>query len=221
MLRVVENLKPQSRPEIIDNSANLDLVKKEGNPEFEPLIIARPTELIEKLLPRFDSSCKKLTEEKTDEKESLDSECNSIVHANSTKNEIANNPAISLSPNCDSTSHANGTKDGVVADSVPSINNSMNSQNTESKFEISKYNTQKEKDELLLRLLCENRERRKSIVSENAFPPDIENKCTLQKEKVDGGGETPQPQCTLTVCGGGGTFTKNTFTTCRGWGASP
>ena len=146
MLRVVENLKPQSRPEIIDNSANLDLVKKEGNPEFEPLIIARPTELIEKLLPRFDSSCKKLTEEKTDEKESLDSECNSIVHANSTKNEIANNPAISLSPNCDSTSHANGTKDGVVADSVPSINNSMNSQNTESKFEISKYNTQREKD---------------------------------------------------------------------------
>jgi hypothetical protein len=34
--------------------------------------------------------------------------------------------------------------------------------------------------------LCENKERRKSIVSENAFPPDIENKCTLQKEKVDG-----------------------------------
>jgi hypothetical protein len=44
MLRVVENLKP-------------------------PLVIARPTELIEKLLPRFDSSCKKLIEEKTDEKE--------------------------------------------------------------------------------------------------------------------------------------------------------
>ena len=74
MLRVVENLKPQSRPEIIDNSAKLDLVKKEGNPEFEPLVIARPTELIEKLLPRFDSSCKKLTEEKTDGKKSLDSE---------------------------------------------------------------------------------------------------------------------------------------------------
>ena len=71
MLRVVENLKPQSRPEIIDNSAKLDLVKKEGNPKFEPLVIAKPTELIEKLLPRFDSSCKKLTEEKTDEKESL------------------------------------------------------------------------------------------------------------------------------------------------------
>ena len=163
MLRVVENLKPQSRPEIIDNSAKLESVKKEGNPDFEPLVIARPTELIEKLLPRFDSSCKKLTEEKTDEKESLDSECNSIIHANS-------------------------TKDGVKTDSVPLINNSMNSQNPESKFEISKYNTQKEKDELLLRLLCENRERRKSIVSENAFPPDIENKCTLQKEKVDGGG---------------------------------
>jgi hypothetical protein len=68
MLRVVENLKPQSRPEIIDNSAKLDLVKKESNPEFEPLVIARPTELIEKLLPRFDSSCKKLTEKKTDRK---------------------------------------------------------------------------------------------------------------------------------------------------------
>ncbi len=185
---MVENLKPQSRPEIIDNSAKLDLVKKEGNPEFEPLVIARPTELIEKLLPRFDSSCRKLTEEKTDEKESLDSECNSIIHANSTKNEIANNPAISLSPNCDSTSHANDTKDEVITNSVPSINNGMNSQNTESKFEISKYNTQKEKDELLLKLLCENRDRRKSIISENGFPPDIENKCTLPREIVDGGG---------------------------------
>jgi hypothetical protein len=61
----------------------------------------------------------------------------------------------------------------------------MNSQNTESKFEISKYNTQKERDELLLRLLCENRERRKSIVSENAFLPDIADKGTLLK---DGGG---------------------------------
>ncbi len=46
MLRVVENLKPQSRPEIIDDSAKLESVKKEGNPEFEPLVIARPTELI-------------------------------------------------------------------------------------------------------------------------------------------------------------------------------
>ncbi len=58
MLRVVENPKSQSRPEIIENSAKLDLIKKEGNPEFEPLVIAGPTELIEKLLPRFDSSCK-------------------------------------------------------------------------------------------------------------------------------------------------------------------
>jgi hypothetical protein len=130
MLRVVENPKLQSRPEVIDNSAILDLIKKEGNPDFEPLIIARPMELIEKLLPRFDSSCKKLTEEKTDEKESLDSECNSIIHANSTKNEIANNLAIALSPNCDSTIHAKSTKDGVMTNSVPSIDNSMNSQNT-------------------------------------------------------------------------------------------
>ncbi len=129
-----------------------------------------------------------MTEEKTNEKESLDSECNSIIHANSTKDEIANNPAIVLSPDCDSTSHAKSTNDEVIKNSVPSIDNSMNSQNTESKFEISKYNIQKERDELLLKLLCENRERRKSIVSENAFPPDTENKCTLQKEKVDGGG---------------------------------
>ena len=67
MLRVVENPKPQSRPEFFDNSAKLDSTKKEGYPtknDFEPLIIARPTELIEKLLPRFDSSCKKLMEEK-------------------------------------------------------------------------------------------------------------------------------------------------------------
>jgi hypothetical protein len=97
----------------------------------------------------------------------------------------------------------------------------MNSQNPESKFEISKYNTQKERDELLLKLLCENRERRKSIVSENAFPPDIENKCTLPRENADGGGETPLTKCTLTVCGGGGTFAKKTFTTWRGGGGSP
>jgi hypothetical protein len=216
MLRIVENLNPKSRPEIIENSANLDLGKKEGNPDFEPLVIARPTELIEKLLPRFDSSCKKLTEEKTDEKESLDSECNSIIHANSTKDEIANSPAITVSPDSDSINHANGTKDGVKTDSVPLINNNMNSQNTESKFEITKYDTQKEKDELLLRLLCENRERRKSIVSENAFLPDIADKCTLLKDR---GGETLQQQCTLTVCGGGGTFAKKTFTTCRGGGS--
>jgi hypothetical protein len=76
MLRVVENPKPQSRPEFFDNSAKLDLFKKEGNTvktNFEPLVIARPTELIEKLLPRFDSSCKKLTREKIEKRELLDS----------------------------------------------------------------------------------------------------------------------------------------------------
>ena len=46
MLRVVENLKPQSRPETIENSTKLEPVKKEGNTEFEPLVIARPTELM-------------------------------------------------------------------------------------------------------------------------------------------------------------------------------
>jgi hypothetical protein len=220
MLRVVENLKPQSRPETIENSTKLESVKKEGNTEFEPLVIARPTELIEKLLPRFDSSCKKLTEEKTDGKKSLDSECNSIIHANSTKNEIANNPAITLSTENDSISHANSTKDGVKTDSAPSINNSVNNQNTESKFEISKYNTQKEKDELLLKLLCENRERRKSIVSENAFPPDIENKCTLPRENADGGGGDSSAKMHLDRMWGGGTFAKKTFTTWRGGGDS-
>ncbi len=72
MLRVVEIPKSQSRPEFFDNSAKLDSIKKEGNPmknDFEPLVIARHTELIEKLLPRFDSSCKKLMGEKTDVKE--------------------------------------------------------------------------------------------------------------------------------------------------------
>ncbi len=64
----------------------------------------------------------------------------------------------------------------------------MTNQNTESKFEISKYDTQKERDTFLLKLLCENRERRKSIVLENAKAQDIENKCTLQKQKVEGGG---------------------------------
>ncbi len=56
MLRVLENPKTQSRPEFFDNSAKLDLHKNEGNPiktNFDPLVIARPTELIEKLLPRL------------------------------------------------------------------------------------------------------------------------------------------------------------------------
>jgi hypothetical protein len=194
MLRVVENPKPQSRPELVDNSAKLDLFKKEGNPvnnDFEPLVIARPTELIEKLLPRFDSSCKKLMGEKTDEKELLNSECDSIIHAKSTNNGITNNPTIAVSPDCDTTSHAKSTSDGVITNSNDflSTENGMTNQNTESKFEISKYDTQKERDEFLLKLLCENRERRKSVVNENANPQDIENKCTLRKEKVDGGGK--------------------------------
>ena len=120
MLRLVENPKPQSRPEFFDNSAKLDLFKKEGNPaknDFEPLVIARPTELIEKLLPRFDSSCKKLMGEKTDEKELLDLECDSIIHAKSTNNEITDNPTITVSPDCDTTSHAKSTNDGVISNS--------------------------------------------------------------------------------------------------------
>jgi hypothetical protein len=192
MLRVVENPKSQSRPEFFDNSAKLDLFKKEGNPinnDFEPLVIARPTELIEKLLPRFDSSCKKLMGEKTDERELLDSECDSIIHAKSTDGGITDDPTITVSPNSNTTSHAKSTNDGVISDSFLSTENGMTDQNTESKFEISKYDTQKERDDFLLKLLCENRERRKSIVLENAKAQDIENKCTLQKEKVDGGGE--------------------------------
>jgi hypothetical protein len=64
----------------------------------------------------------------------------------------------------------------------------MINQNTESKFEISKYNVQKERDKFLIKLLCEKRERRKSIVKENENTQDIENKCTLGEKKVDGGG---------------------------------
>ncbi len=193
MLRVVENPKPQSRPDFFDNSAKLDSIKKEGNlakNDFEPLVIARPTELIEKLLPRFDSSCKKLMGEKTDEKELLNSECDSIIHANSSNDGIADSSTIAISPDRDTTSHANSSNDGVTNNSngLLSMENSETNQNTESKFEISKYDTQKERDEFLLKLLCENRERRKSIVNENTNAQDIENKCTLRKEKVDGGG---------------------------------
>ena len=79
MLRVAENQKPQSRPENYDNSAKLELIKKKS--DFEPLVIARPTEIIEKLLPRFDSSCRKLLGEKIDERKLFDSKCNSISHA--------------------------------------------------------------------------------------------------------------------------------------------
>jgi hypothetical protein len=190
MLRVVEN---QSRPENFDNSAKLEQITKKSeivNNDFEPLVIARPTEIIEKLLPRFDSSCKKLLREKTDEEKLLNSKCNSISHANSTKNGIAEDPTIAVSPDCGPTSHANSTNGEVITNLNYSLSekNDVISQNTESKFEISKYDTQKERDDFLLKLLCENRERRKSMVSDNEKTQDIENKCTLRKEKVDGGG---------------------------------
>ena len=170
MLRVVDNQKPQSRPENYYNSAKLELIteKKEiVNNDFGPLVIARPTEIIEKLLPRFDSSVKKLLKEKTDGKKLLDSKCNSISHANSTKNGIAEDPTIAVSPDCGPTSHANSTNGEVITNLNYSLSkeNDVISQNTESKFEISKYDTQKERDDFLLKLLCEKRERRKSIVS--------------------------------------------------------
>ncbi len=53
MLRVVENPKSQSRPEFFDNSAKLDLFKKEGNPinnDFEPLVIARMSLIVRNLV---------------------------------------------------------------------------------------------------------------------------------------------------------------------------
>ncbi len=194
MLRIVENPKPQSRPKFFENSAKIDINSNEGSKsskiDFEPLIIARPTELIEKLLPRFDSSCKKLMEENKETRKLLDSECDSIIHANSSNNEIANDPPITVSSDCDTISHANSSNDGAMINSNSSLlsENSMTNQNTESKFEISKYDVQKERDEFLMKLLCENRERRKSIVNENANTQNIENKCTLKEKKVDGGG---------------------------------
>ncbi len=157
MLRVVGNPKSQSRPVFFGNSAKLDLHKNEGNPKtnFEPLVIARPTELIEKLLPRFDSSCKKLMEETKETKELLDSECDSIIHANSSNNGITNDPPIAVSSDCDTTSHANSSNDGVIINSNSSLStdNGVIDQNTESKFEISKYNKQKERDEFLLKII--------------------------------------------------------------------
>jgi hypothetical protein len=58
MLRVIENPKPQSRPEFFENSEKLDVNKNEGKSskiDFEPLIIASPMELIEKQLIRLQS----------------------------------------------------------------------------------------------------------------------------------------------------------------------
>ncbi len=151
MHRVVDNPKPQSRPEFFDNSAKLDLNKNEGKSseiDFEPLIIARPTELIEKLLPRFDSSCRKLMGENKETKELLDSECDSIIHANSSNNEIANDPPIAVSSDCDTISHANSLKDETIISSNSSLlaENGVTDQNAESKFEISKYDVQKERN---------------------------------------------------------------------------
>ncbi len=160
--------------------------------------------------------------EKTDEKKLLDSECDSIIHAKGTNNGIAINPTIAVSPDCDTTSHVKGTNDGVINNSngLLSTENGMISQNTESKFEISKYDTQKERDEFLLKLLCENRERRMSIVNENANTQDIENKCTLRKEKVDGGGGNSSAAMHLDrVWGGGGKFCKGHLHNMSGGGS--
>jgi hypothetical protein len=63
-------------------------------------------------------------------------------------------------------------------------------QNEHSKFEISKYDVQKERDEFLMKLLCENRKRRKSIANESVKIQNVENQCTLNEKKVDGRGET-------------------------------
>jgi hypothetical protein len=86
---------------------------------------------------------------KTDEKELLDSECDSITHANSSNDGIADSSTIAVSPDCDTTSHANSTNDGVITNSngLLSTENGMTNQNTESKFEISKYDIQKERDD--------------------------------------------------------------------------
>jgi hypothetical protein len=163
---------------------------KSSKIDFEPLIIARPTELIEKLLPRFDSSCKRLIGENRETKELLDSEGDSIIHANSSNNGIAYDPPMAVSSDCDTIIHANSSKDGAIINSTSSLlsKNGVMNQNTESDFEISKYDVQKERDEFLMKLLCENRERRKSIVNENANIQDVENKCPLREKKVDGGG---------------------------------
>ncbi len=112
------------------------------------------------------------------------------VHANSSNDGIADSPTIAVSPDCDTTSHANSSNDGVITNSngFLSTDDGMPDRNTESKFEISKYDIQKERDEFLLKLLCENRERRKSIVNKNANAQDVENKCTLGEKKVEGGG---------------------------------
>ena len=55
--------------------------------------------------------------EKTYEKELLDSECDSIIHAKSTDNGITDDPTITVSPDCDTTSHAKSTNDGVMTNS--------------------------------------------------------------------------------------------------------
>ncbi len=90
-------------------------------------------------------------EEKTEEKGLLDSEYDSIIHANSSNDGIADSPTIVVSTNCDTTSHANSSNDVVTNNSngLLSTENGMTNQNTESKFEISKYNVQKERDEFL------------------------------------------------------------------------
>jgi hypothetical protein len=102
--RVIENHKPKGRPEFFENSEKLDVNKNEGKSskiDFEPLIIASPTELIEKMLPRFDSSCKQLIKENEGERELLDSGGGSIIHANSSNNEITTDPLIAVHQSCE------------------------------------------------------------------------------------------------------------------------
>jgi hypothetical protein len=80
------------------------------------------------------------------------------------------------------------------------------------KFEIHDFKIQKNRDSLLMKLLEEQRELRKSSVRKMSEIEKRTNLCTLDEKKVDGGGETLLPQATLTVCGGG-------ELTCRGGGS--
>jgi hypothetical protein len=87
------------------------------------------------------------------------------------------------------------------------------------KFENHDVKFQKDRDSLLVKLLEEQRELRKSSVREKSEIEKSTNLCTPDEKKVDGGGGDSSTSSHLDRVWGGGTLPKDTFITCRGGGS--
>jgi hypothetical protein len=136
-------------------------IKKEGSS-------SKPSDLIKELLPHG-SSAKALggREEVSSIAKSLGGHSSPILHANI--EELTHEVKMETK---NKNSHFEGLKNPP-------------------KFEIHDFKIQKDCDNLLRRLLEEQRELRKSSVRKMSEIEKSTNLCTLDEKKVDGGGDSP------------------------------